>query len=88
MLSHVHISYGVSKLGAEIPSVSLPVGCTCRPDAPCLRKCYGRRGRFSFSRTKALIQNNQCPKYCGDCVITGESCWDLKSGEAVCFDEH
>ena len=203
LMTHVHISYGVSKLGADIPSVSLPVGCTCRPDAPCFRKCYGRRGRFAISRTKALIQNNlelwccepeqyerdvaiaafrsrffrwhctgdipdakylemmirvarnlestrflcftkkfelvnqridtfgalpanlnmvfsawgaflpdnphalpvayirfrnqpadipdnayHCPKYCGNCVMSGESCWDLKLGEAVCFDEH
>ena len=30
----------------------------------------------------------QCPKYCGDCVMTGCSCWDLKNGQSVCFDEH
>ena len=55
---HVHISYAVSKLGADIPSVSLPVGCTCRPDAPCFKKCYARRGRFCFQRNRAYLQNN------------------------------
>ncbi len=30
----------------------------------------------------------QCPKYCGDCVMTGCSCWDLQKGQSVCFNEH
>lgn len=30
----------------------------------------------------------QCPKHCGDCTMTGCSCWDLKPGESVVFDEH
>lgn len=200
---HVHISYGVSKLGADIPSVNLPVGCTCRKDAPCFKKCYARRGRFSFMRNRAHLETNlelwhcdpwffeqevtiaafrsrffrwhssgdipdadylammvriarnlhstrflcftkkyelvnayiaahgalpdnltvvlsawgsfqpenpyglpvvhilfrheaapipenarPCPSYCGDCVTTGISCWDLKHGEAVVFHEH
>lgn len=202
-LKHVHISTGISKLGADIPSVSLPIGTTCRPDAPCYRKCYARRGRFSFSRIRTLLENNlmiwqsdprqyerdiiiaafkcrffrwhsagdipdaaylsmmirvaralpdtkflaftkrfelinthiddkgmlpvnlqivfsawgnflpanpynlpvayirfkkqpyqiptdalHCPKYCGDCVSSGRSCWDLRQGQSVCFDEH
>ena len=37
LYDHVHISHGVSKLGADIPSVSLPVGVTCRADAPCFK---------------------------------------------------
>lgn len=202
-IDHVHISYHVSKLGVDIPSVNLPVGCTCRKDAPCFRKCYARRGRFSFQRNKAHLNNNlemwsinpeqyeyevgiaaffhgyfrwhstgdipdteylemmvrvakdkpntkflaftkkyelvnawldangalpvnltivfsawgdfipdnpynlpvayirfrkeaafipeharECPSYCGNCVASGMSCWDLKPGEAVVFDEH
>lgn len=55
---HVHISHHVSKLGANIPSVNLPVGSTCRPDAPCFQKCYARRGRFCFQKNKAHLQNN------------------------------
>lgn len=54
---HVHISKGVTKLGS-IPSVSLPPCQTCRPDAPCVRKCYARKGRFAFSRNKALLEKN------------------------------
>lgn len=202
-IDHVHISYGISKLGVDIPSVSLPVGCTCRPDAPCFKKCYARRGRFCFHKNKAHLQNNlelwycepeifeeeitlsafrsryfrwhssgdipdvkyldmmvriaqhlprtrflaftkkyelinswitergklpdnltivfsawgdflpvnpyglpvayirfrkeeseipaharECPSYCGNCVTTGMSCWDLQHGEAVVFSEH
>lgn len=200
---HVHISYHVSKLGGDIPSVSLPVGETCRPDAPCFKKCYARRGRFCFQKNKAHLLNNlelwrcepeifeeeilfsafrsryfrwhssgdipdaqyldmmvriaqrlpktqflaftkkyalvnewldvhgafpanltivfsawgdfqienpcdlpvayirfqkeatmipvyarECPSYCGNCVTTGMSCWDLQRGEAVVFNEH
>lgn len=202
-IDHVHISYGISKLGVDIPSVSLPAGCTCRPDAPCFKKCYARRGRFCFQKNKAHLQNNlelwycepeifeeeitlsafrsryfrwhssgdipdvkyldmmvriaqrlprtrflaftkkyelinswitehgklpdnltivfsawgdflpenpydlpvayirfrkeeseipaharECPSYCGNCVTTGMSCWDLQHGEAVVFSEH
>ena len=204
VMEHVHISHGITKLGADIPSVSLPVGSTCDPNAPCFKKCYARRGRFAFRHNKDLLQRNfdiwkespeqfetdikiaafhsrffryfssgdipdeaffsmmvrvakelphtqflaftkkgyivnryidehgdlpenlhmvfsawgnwtqpnphcfpvayirfknedsgyipssaqQCPKYCGDCVMTGCSCWDLKKGESVCFTEH
>lgn len=209
-LEHVHISRGNTKLGADIPSVNLPAGCTCREDAPCFKKCYARKGRFSFPHNRELVEMNlrvwqeepiqyqrdvmiaafkskffrwhssgdipdaeylqmmvdvarrlpdtkflcftkkyelvnayiegagdlpanlsivfsawgnwqpenpfglpvayirfrkdqadipqhafQCPKYCGDCVMTGCSCWDLKRGfhdddgvDCVVFDEH
>lgn len=203
-MEHVHISHGITKLGADIPSVSLPVGVTCNPEAPCFKKCYARRGRFAFSHNKSLLQKNldiwkevpnqfetdvmiaafharffryfssgdipdpsffemmvriaeklpdtqflaftkkgfivnqyisehgdlpknlhivfsswgswlqdnpnnfpvayirfkngdnslipeaarKCQKYCGDCVMTGCSCWDLQKGESVCFAEH
>lgn len=29
-----------------------------------------------------------CPNYCGECVMSGCSCWALKNGEAVYFNEH
>lgn len=203
VLEHVHVSH-VSKTGDLIPSVGLPPGKTCRPDAPCLKKCYARKGRFAFQRNKELLQKNlriwnedhdffahevmiaafpakffrwfpsgdipdedflkmmvsvsdevpgtrflaftkkddlvnqyldthpmwpgnlvialsawgdefeiknphglpmayirfkkkqctippdahQCPKFCGDCVFSKASCWDLKPGESVVFDEH
>lgn len=203
MMEHVHISRGVTKLGADIPSVSLPVGLTCRADAPCFKQCYARHGRFAFRHNKELLQKNldvwkndkeqferdvliaafhsrffrwhsagdipdrsyldmmvrvaeqlpdvsflaftkkfemvnsyldehhtfpqnlhvvlsawgsfqlqnpfhlpvayvrlknqectipedalACSKYCGDCVISGRSCWDLKCGQSVCFNQH
>lgn len=205
IMEHVHISHGVTKLGADIPSVSLPVGITCDPNAPCFKKCYARRGRFAFKHNKELLMKNYmiwkedpefferevkigafcskffrwfssgdipdmaffqmmvriakdipgtrflaftkkyaivntyiketnenlpenlrvvfsawgcwlpdnpynmpvayirfkdgddsmiprdakiCPKYCGDCVMSGCSCWDLQKGESVCFTEH
>lgn len=204
VMEHVHISHGITKLGADIPSVSLPAGITCDPNAPCYKKCYARRGRFAFKHNKDLLQKNlmiwqqapnqfesdvkiaafharffryfssgdipderflkmmvsianelpqteflaftkkyhlintyinengnfpsnlhivlsawgdwlpsnphtlpvayirfkngdnskipesafQCPKYCGDCVMTGCSCWNLQKGDSVCFAEH
>ena len=30
----------------------------------------------------------ECPLFCGDCVRTGHSCWDLKRGESVVFNQH
>lgn len=212
MFEHVHISNGVTKLGASIPSVNLPAVKTCREDAPCFKTCYARRGRFAFSHNKELLDRNlriwyedpesferdvtiaafharyfrwhssgdivdmdylkmmirvaralphtsflcftkkyelvneylsgewhqkvvchesfppnlkivlsawgdwmpenpynlpvayiafkkgenacipedakPCPKFCGDCVMTGCSCWDLNTGESVVFNEH
>lgn len=200
---HLHISTGISKLGPAIPSVNLPPVSTCRADAPCKRSCYARRGRFSYARCRAHLQNNlllwqqvpaqyardihiaahghryfrwhssgdipdadylammvrgaealphtnflaftkqyelvnthlrqgnvfpanlsivlsawgdwlpenpfglpvayirfrqkpadipthavPCRHFCGDCVRTGQSCWDLRPGQSVCFDEH
>lgn len=204
VLEHVHISH-VSKTGNLIPSVGFPPGQTCRPDAPCLPKCYARKGRFAFSHNKNLLQRNlsiwkedpeffrreiilasfparffrwfpsgdipdpnflqmmvdvyhdvpgtrflaftkkhelvndyldrnpmwdqehlvialsawgddyhfdnphnlpvayikfknkpctipenawQCPKFCGDCVFSHRSCWDMRCGDCVVFDEH
>ena len=57
-LEHVHISRGNTKLGADIPSVNLPAGCTCREDAPCFKKCYARKGRFSFPHNRELVEMN------------------------------
>ena len=30
----------------------------------------------------------ECPLFCGNCVLTGHSCWDLKRGESVVFNQH
>lgn len=204
MSERVHISHGITKLGADIPSVSFPPVITCDPNAPCFKKCYARRGRFAFPHNKDLLQKNldlwksdpsgfffdvkfvafhsrffryfssgdipdmeffihmtevarelpdtqflaftkktdivntyidangelppnlhivfsawgswlphnpynlpvayirfkkgdnsmiptdarPCQRFCGDCVMTGCSCWDLQKGESVCFTEH
>lgn len=57
-INGVHISLTNSKLGKSIPSVNLPVGCTCRPDAPCYKDCYARKGFFAFPSNKALLAGN------------------------------
>lgn len=58
ILEHVHISRGNTKLGSDIPSVNLPAGTTCREDAPCYKKCYARKGRFSFPHNRELVTTN------------------------------
>lgn len=55
---HVHVSRGISKLGEAIPSINLPAVETCRPDAPCARLCYARKGRFSMTHTAQLLSDN------------------------------
>jgi hypothetical protein len=45
--------------------------------------------RLKKGNVDAIPENAQkCPKYCGDCVHSGKSCWHLQKGEAVVFDEH
>lgn len=56
------ISPGNSKMGA-IPSVSLPAGPTCRPDAPCYKQCYARRlERFRKTVHESYVQNYELLK--------------------------
>lgn len=57
-MGHVHISRGITKLGQNIPSVSLPPGITCREGAACSKLCYARKGRFAFRHNKELLQRN------------------------------
>lgn len=45
--------------------------------------------RFKKKESGAIPETaRECPKHCGDCTMTGCSCWDLKAGESVVFDEH
>lgn len=45
--------------------------------------------RLKKGNVDPIPENAQkCPKYCGDCVHSGKSCWHLQKGEAVVFDEH
>lgn len=55
---HAHISTGVSKLGVNIPSFSLPAVLTCRADAPCVKSCYACKGRWMFGHNQELLQGN------------------------------
>ena len=55
---NICISHNNSKLGADIPSVSMPVGVTCRPDAPCFAKCYARKGNMARPNVKAAYTGN------------------------------
>lgn len=54
----IHISRNVGKLGNNIPCVNLPVGLSCRQDAPCAQKCYARRHFLSTKRCTTLHQRN------------------------------
>lgn len=47
-----------SKLGHQIPSINLPTGITCRKNAPCLKGCYARRGRFMYKNVRNCYENN------------------------------
>lgn len=49
----IKISTSNSKLGV-IPSVNLPPVTTCRKNAPCIKECYARKGRFRF---RTVIDN-------------------------------
>ena len=58
-MSHfVHVSTTVSKLGSAIPTVNLPPIVTCRPDAPCFKDCYARRGNFRYQNAQNSMENN------------------------------
>lgn len=52
-----HISTSISKLGT-IPAINLPAGLSCRPDAPCFKDCYARKGRFRFENVRQSVANN------------------------------
>ena len=55
----LNISMGNTKLGKRAtPNISLPAVITCRPDAPCTKLCYARRGNLRFPNVKALYQEN------------------------------
>ena len=46
--------------------------------------------QFSNSQNDPRIPPDAkpCQNYCGECVMSGCSCWDLKTGESVVFKEH
>lgn len=44
--------------------------------------------RFKHQQTDIPPSAFSCSGYCGECCATGHSCWELKSGESVVFNEH
>lgn len=54
----IHVSHTNSKLGSEIPSVNLPPVLTCRPDAPCFKECYARKGHWNCPNVKTALGDN------------------------------
>lgn len=52
-----HVSTDISKLGT-IPAINLPAGLSCRPDAPCFRGCYARKGGFCFENVRKSVADN------------------------------
>jgi len=44
--------------------------------------------RFKHGETQIPENALACSNYCGDCVASGCSCWDLEPGQAVVFNEH
>ena len=74
-MNKVKISRTNDKLGHEIPAINMPVGKTCRPDAPCFAKCYANKGHFKYKNVreahiKNLLAYEEDAKYFFDCVIT------------------
>lgn len=55
---HIRISTTNSKLGYQIPNISLPPQHSCRPDAPCAKGCYGKRGNFRFANVQEAHLGN------------------------------
>ena len=69
MNASVSISRSNSKLGAAIPSFSLPPVVTCRPAAPCIRDCYAcKMCRLRSSVGAAWARNLEIWKSSPDAV--------------------
>jgi len=54
----MRISFTNSKLSSSIPSINLPAGVTCIPNAPCAKKCYAKKGNFLFENVKLAHMGN------------------------------
>lgn len=58
MKQYVKVSNTNSKLGGQIYSINLPAVVTCRPDAPCFKGCYARKGNWGFPNVKSSLDGN------------------------------
>lgn len=54
----VHISTGISKMGGMALAIGLPPEDTCRPDAPCKKGCYARKGRYNMKVVQKNLREN------------------------------
>ena len=55
---YVKVSNSNTKLGGQIYSINLPAGTTCRPDAPCFKGCYARKGTWLYPTVRTSLTNN------------------------------
>lgn len=55
---NIKISTTNTKLGYQIPSISLLPECSCRHDAPCTRLCYGKKGNFTYKASQQAQRHN------------------------------
>lgn len=51
-------SNAISKTGRTILTASFPVGETCRKNAPCYKKCYGRKGTMRYPAYLKSMEEN------------------------------
>lgn len=57
--NYAKVTFGNTKLGRQIASINMPVGITCRADAPCAKTgCYGKKGRWLFENVQKSLQWN------------------------------
>lgn len=54
----IKISTTNTKLGYQIPSISLLPQCSCRKDAPCAHGCYGKKGNFTYKAVQEAQKHN------------------------------
>lgn len=58
MKQYANVSNTNSKLGAQILSINMPAGITCRPDAPCYKGCYAKHGHWLYNNVQKSLQEN------------------------------
>ena len=74
MKQYANVSNTNSKLGAQILSINMPAGITCRPDAPCYKGCYAKHGHWLYNNVQKSLQENlehykENPKLFFDSVV-------------------
>lgn len=54
----ISINNGNEKTGIGCFTLSMPAGITCRPDAPCAKGCYAKKGRQTFPNVCSAYYKN------------------------------